>query len=332
MGLKEELAIIQETIKNIDLNQKEKNNRELKKRVNDLTFLYSDLVLELSSDLGSLSEKQVNYLLCKVNDALKLLNFDKQVFESKVLTFRLKGEQLFSSRYDIARRCEGEVDKELYFVYDFVRYLGTKYSHKIYDLLEEKEPIWLDRNIDEYLIDVYSEFIKKVKDLRAEIRLLSLSDNKKIDIRMNLACENEEYNEFRTRMLAYERLFESSGSYLHVILGNDDEVSLKKDYLQLEYKLLSYCCGPDFFTYLEEQDPNGFNFETFFKKYGYAYRYLGERKGKIYYSDDDEEEHITMFAHDFSIVSEELLDKLASQLSDEEYESVIQKKKSDDKK
>ena len=309
--------------------QNDIHQRELK---NQAMVQYSDAVSQLVVSVNSTDEKTVKSLIDKINDSLRLFNFDEERFYSSLENF----SNLETYVFDLYNNAKGDIDlcKEDFFARNFVRSVietngygktrsGISFmkSEMFSDMIYRALP-----TVDSFLTDRYIEYTKKVKDVVSELSLLQFSNKTGIDIRMNTSPDffrsEKEMRDIKEKEGTDEEYDDVSQFKVFVVLDDKPQYKEKGRYKQVIYDM--NCSMEKFFDRLVYEEPETCSFTEFFEKNGLPYEEAGSKTTGLHIGENE----ITIIAKDLAVIAD--LDSLADYNTEILGKSEsVQKKKSD---
>lgn len=263
--------------------------------------VYSEAVSKLALCINRNDEETIRCLLGKINESLRLFNFNKTHFYSALEKFSIRDNYL----YDFYNNPNNRLDhyKEDFFAKKFIAYVfeinnyeatGPTDEETFSVIIQEFCPI-----IDSFLTAEYTEYTKKVKDVISEISLLQFSNRTGIDIKMNLSPDSFE-NEFELRKNkrnAGNEDYDVSEFKLYVVLDEKSQYKEKGRYKQVVYDM--NCSLEKLFERLMEEEVVVDSLEEFFEKNELSYKNLGSKVTGIHMGENE----VTIMGKDLEIIT-----------------------------
>lgn len=311
----------------------EQNYIHQKELKNQVMVQYSDAVSKLVASVNSSDEKNVKSLIDKINESLRLFNFNEQRFYSSLENF----SNLEAYVYDLYNNAKGDIDlcKEDFFAKGFVRQVLENEGKSSVSVSFMDSKVFCNMicralpGVDTFLTDKYIEYTKKVKDVISELSLLQFSNKTGIDIRMNTSPDffrsEKEMRDIKEKEGTDEEYDDVSKFKVFVVLDDKPQYKEKGRYKQVVYDM--NCSMEKFFDRLVYEEAETCSFDEFFDKNNLSYEEVGSKTSGIHFGENE----ITIIAKDLAvIVDQDSLSDYNTELS--RNSEPVQKKKNSDKK
>lgn len=277
-----------------------KNNQYQKKLKAQAIESYTDAVSKLALIINQTDEKTVKYLLSKINESLRLFNFNETNFYTALEVFSIRENYLYDQHNNVNNALDHY--KEDFFAKKFIsevfknkgyESIGQTTEETFFEIVKGAYP-----TIEAFLTEEYISYTKKAKDVISEISLLQFSDKTGIDIKMNLSPDSFE-NEFELRKNKQNDGEDEDISEfkLYVVLDEKPQYKEKGRYKQNVYGM--NCSLEKLFERLVEEEPVVDSLEEFFVKNELSYKNLGSKVTGIHMGENE----VTIMGKDLEIIT-----------------------------